>query len=94
MSVEVTLNQKTISARTICVHLTCIQIFMYCFQGIMSRVYEAVVVLFLLSILACGLAWVTSALLDGDVTSRKALFGKFIKKEKIAWIARGLTITY
>lgn len=43
-------------------------------KGIMSRVYETAVVLFLLAILVCGLAWVASALLDGDQFSRDTLF--------------------
>jgi len=41
----------------------------------MARVYETAVVLFLLAILVCGLAWVASALLDGDQFSRDTLFG-------------------
>lgn len=43
-------------------------------RGIMSRVYETALVLFLFSILICGLAWVLSAMLDEDKASRKALF--------------------
>ena len=42
----------------------------------MSRVYETAVVLVLLSILVCGLAYVASALIDGDASSKQALFGK------------------
>ena len=46
------------------------------FQGIMPRVYETFVVLFLLTILVCGLAWVASALIDNDQASRQYLFGE------------------
>jgi FtsH-binding integral membrane protein len=45
-------------------------------QGIMSRVYETVAVLFLLAILICGLAGILSALLDSDKAGRKAFFGE------------------
>ena len=41
----------------------------------MARVYETALVLFLLSLLVCGLAWVASAIIDGDRASRQALFG-------------------
>ncbi len=44
----------------------------------MSRVYETFVVLFLLSILVCGLAWVASALINNDESSRQTLFGKIL----------------
>jgi hypothetical protein len=43
-------------------------------KGIMPRVYETFVVLFLLSILVCGLAWVASALINNDQSSRQTLF--------------------
>ena len=46
-------------------------------QGIMPRVYETFVVLILLTILVCGLAWVASALLDNDQASRQYLFGQY-----------------
>ncbi len=46
------------------------------FQGIMPRVFEACVVLALLAVVVCGLAWVASALLDNDQTSRQYLFGE------------------
>ena len=42
----------------------------------MSRVYETAVVLALLTVLVCGLAWVASAMLDENVASKQALFGK------------------
>ena len=42
----------------------------------MPRVYETFVVLFLLTILVCGLAWVASALIDNDQASRQYLFGE------------------
>lgn len=50
----------------------------------MSRVYETAVVLGLLSILVCGLAYVASALIDNDLSSRQALFGKHLEVES-AW---------
>lgn len=43
-------------------------------KGVMSRVYETAVVLALLTVLLCGLAWVASAMLDEDVASKQALF--------------------
>ena len=49
----------------------------FCVQGIMSRVYETVAVLFLLAILICGLAGILSALLNSDKAERKALFGEY-----------------
>ena len=48
---------------------------MHVLQGIMSRVYETATVLFLLSVLVCGLAYVMSALWNNDKASRQALFG-------------------
>ena len=49
------------------------------YQGIMARVYETAVVLLLLGILVCGIAWVASALIDNDNNSRQALFGGYLK---------------
>ena len=43
----------------------------------MSRFYETALVLFLLTILVCGLAWVASAIIDNDKSSKKALFGMY-----------------
>ncbi|XP_064594888.1 limb region 1 protein homolog [Liolophura sinensis] len=43
-------------------------------KGILGRVYETTVVLVLLAVLVFGLAWVASALLDDDNSSREALF--------------------
>ena len=52
---------------------------MICYsQGIMPRVYETFLVLFLVAILVCGIAWVASAIIDGDSSSRQALFGEWI----------------
>lgn len=45
-------------------------------QGIMSRVYETALVLALLAILVCGLAYVASAIFDDNSHSRQALFGE------------------
>ncbi|XP_035657916.1 protein LMBR1L-like isoform X2 [Branchiostoma floridae] len=42
-------------------------------KGIMARVYETFVVLFLLGVLVVGLVWVASALLDQDTASRESL---------------------
>ncbi|GAB1609396.1 limb region 1 protein homolog [Argonauta hians] len=43
-------------------------------KGIMGRVYETAVVLMILGILVFGIAWVASALIDGDKSSRQTLF--------------------
>lgn len=44
-------------------------------QGVMARVYEAVVLLLLLALLVLGIVWVASALLH-DNLARKSLYGK------------------
>ncbi|XP_074652399.1 limb region 1 protein homolog isoform X2 [Tubulanus polymorphus] len=43
-------------------------------KGIMARVYETSIVLLLLAVLVFGLAWVASALIDKDKSSRQTLF--------------------
>ena len=45
------------------------------FQGIMSRVYETLLVLGLMAILVMGLAYIASAIIDNDSNSKQALFG-------------------
>lgn len=45
-------------------------------QGVMARVYEAVVLLLLLALLVLGIVWVASALLH-DNLARKSLYGGF-----------------
>lgn len=44
-------------------------------QGVMARVYEAVVLLLLLTLLVLGMVWVASALLH-DNLARKSLYGE------------------
>lgn len=44
-------------------------------QGVMARVYEAVVLLLLLTLLVLGIVWVASALLH-DNLARKSLYGE------------------
>lgn len=44
-------------------------------QGVMARVYEAVVLLLLLALLVLGIVWVASALLH-DNLARKSLYGE------------------
>lgn len=44
-------------------------------QGVMARVYEAVVLLLLLALLVLGIVWVASALLH-DNLARKNLYGE------------------
>lgn len=48
---------------------------MLCPQGVMARVYEAVVLLLLLTLLVLGIVWVASALLH-DNLARKSLYGE------------------
>lgn len=45
------------------------------FQGIWSRVYEAVILLILVGILIIGLAWVASAIFDGNKHTQETLLG-------------------
>lgn len=65
---------------TIHIFLTAALVFFL--QGIKARVYETAVVLVLLAVVVCGLAWVASALLDGhslwgeEEDHRKTLSGK------------------
>lgn len=47
----------------------------FCVQGVMARVYEAVVLLLLLALLVLGIVWVASALLH-DNKARKSLYGE------------------
>lgn len=58
--------------------LTCVNLLNCCFflQGVMARVYEAVVLLLLLALLVLGIVWVASALLH-DNLARKSLYGEF-----------------
>lgn len=44
-------------------------------QGVMARVYEAVVLLLLLALLVLGIVWVASALLH-DNLARRSLYGE------------------
>ncbi|XP_033098020.1 protein LMBR1L-like isoform X2 [Anneissia japonica] len=41
-------------------------------KGIISRLYETIIMLFLFALLVFGLAWVATALFDGDKKSRKS----------------------
>ncbi|XP_014788146.1 limb region 1 protein homolog isoform X1 [Octopus bimaculoides] len=52
-------------------------------RGIMGRVYETAVVLIILGILVFGIAWVASALIDGDKSSRQTLFE--LRKPSYVW---------
>lgn len=45
------------------------------FQGIWSRVYEAAILLVLVGILIIGLAWVASAIFDGNKHTQETLLG-------------------
>lgn len=47
-------------------------------QGIMSRVHETAMVLFLLAVVVFGIAWVASALINEDHYSKQQLFGIFL----------------
>ena len=44
-------------------------------QGVMARVYEAVVLLLLLALLVVGMVWVASALLHHNM-ARESLYGE------------------
>lgn len=44
-------------------------------QGVMARVYEAVVLLLLLALLVLGIVWVASALVHDNI-ARKSLYGE------------------
>lgn len=50
----------------------------YILQGLMARVYEASLVLFLLGILVLGLFYVASALISGDEKSKQTLLGRVL----------------
>ena len=43
----------------------------------MPRVYETFTVLALLTVVVFGVAWVVSAIIDDDASSKQALFGRF-----------------
>ncbi|XP_060676981.1 limb region 1 homolog-like protein isoform X2 [Hemiscyllium ocellatum] len=43
-------------------------------KGIMARVYETFVVLFLLTLLVLGIVWVASAIINNDAASRESLY--------------------
>ncbi|XP_078737726.1 protein LMBR1L-like isoform X1 [Lampetra fluviatilis] len=43
-------------------------------KGIAARLYETLVVLFLLSLLVAGMVWVASALIDDDAASKESLY--------------------
>ncbi|XP_032871328.1 protein LMBR1L [Amblyraja radiata] len=43
-------------------------------KGVMARVYETFVVLFLLTLLILGIVWVASAIIDNDAASRESLY--------------------
>ncbi|XP_078057379.1 limb region 1 homolog-like protein isoform X3 [Mustelus asterias] len=43
-------------------------------KGIMARVYETFVVLFLLTLLVLGIVWVASAIINDDAASRESLY--------------------
>ncbi|XP_042200261.1 limb region 1 homolog-like protein isoform X2 [Callorhinchus milii] len=43
-------------------------------KGVMARVYETFVVLFLLSLLVLGIVWVASAIVDNDSACRESLY--------------------
>ncbi|XP_078287671.1 limb region 1 homolog-like protein isoform X1 [Rhinoraja longicauda] len=43
-------------------------------KGVMARVYETFVVLFLLTLLVLGIVWVASAIINNDAASRESLY--------------------
>uniref|UniRef100_A0A8C4N4C3 Limb development membrane protein 1-like n=1 Tax=Eptatretus burgeri TaxID=7764 RepID=A0A8C4N4C3_EPTBU len=47
-------------------------------KGIVARLYETFVVLFLLALLVLGIVWVALALIDGDAASRQSLSGRLV----------------
>lgn len=51
----------------------------FSFQGLLGRVYETVIILFLLIIVVIGLAWVASAIFEeDDHHSKETLFGRLL----------------
>ena len=48
------------------------------FQGVWARVYETLIVLFLLAMFVFGLAWVASAIFDDNTHSKQTLFGMYV----------------
>ena len=49
--------------------------FFFSFQGLLGRVYETIIILFLLIIVVIGIAWVALAIFDDNHHSKETLFG-------------------
>jgi hypothetical protein len=47
--------------------------FFFSFQGLLGRVYETIIILFLLIIVVIGIAWVASAIFDDNHHSKETL---------------------